>query len=67
MAVAELDKSNIVAIVNDVPITKYDFNARKKLITVMFSVDTSVPGVEGAAQQRCIKVVDRNRNINAAL
>lgn len=55
IAIAELDRSNIVAIVNDVPITKYDFNARKKLITIMFSVDTSIPGVEGQLNRDVLK------------
>lgn len=39
-------KSNIVAVVNDSPITKYEFEARKKLAIVIFKVDTSAPGVE---------------------
>ena len=31
--------SDIVAIVNDTPITKYDFEERKKLITFLFNID----------------------------
>lgn len=54
-ATAELKKSSIVAIVNDSPITRYDFNERKKLITVMFNVDTSIPGVEGQLNKDVLK------------
>ncbi|GAB4163510.1 MAG: hypothetical protein Tsb006_2600 [Rickettsiaceae bacterium] len=48
---------DIVALVNDEPITKYDFVSRKKLVTVLNNVDTSDPSVEAAL----------NRNILNAL
>ena len=52
---AELDKSNIVAIVNDVPITKYEFEERKALAVIMFNVDLSMPGAESQLNKNILK------------
>ena len=38
-------KQNIIAIVNDEPITKYEFDSRKKIAIILFNIDTSNPGV----------------------
>ncbi len=38
---AYAQKQNIIAIVNDEPITQYEFDSRKKLSIVMFNIDTS--------------------------
>lgn len=40
------DKNNIIAVVNDSPITKYEFDERKKLVIAMFNVDVTQPGIE---------------------
>lgn len=42
---AHAHKQNIIAIVNDEPITKYEFDSRKKLAIVMFNIDTSHPAI----------------------
>lgn len=55
ISIAGNSKSSIVAVVNDVPITRYEFNERKKLITLMFNVDTSIPGVDGQLNKDVLK------------
>lgn len=55
ISIAEANQSNIVAIVNDAPITKYDFNERKKLIKLMFNVDSSIPGVDAQINRDVLK------------
>lgn len=54
-AFGALDKSNIVAIVNDTPITKYEFTERKKLMILLFNIDLSVPGIENKVNKEVLR------------
>ena len=37
---------DIIALVNDQPITKYDFESRKKMVVVLNNIDNSNPSVD---------------------
>lgn len=58
------DLPDVVAFVNDQPITKYDFESRKKMIVVLNNIDISDPGVNGKVSSDILNMLIEEELLN---
>lgn len=57
-------KGDIVALVNDKPITLYDFNARKKMAVTLNKIDISNPAVEHQLNKDIVNILIEEELLN---
>ena len=55
---------DIIALVNDQPITKYDFESRKKMVLVLNNIDNSNPSVDAQLNNGLINVLIEEELLN---
>ena len=55
---------DIIALVNDQPITKYDFESRKKMVMVLNNIDNSSPAVDATLNNGIINVLIEEELLN---
>ena len=55
---------DIIALVNDQPITKYDFESRKKMVIVLNNIDNSNPSVDAKLNNGIINVLIEEELLN---
>ncbi len=55
---------DIIALVNDQPITKYDFESRKKMVLVLNNIDNSNPSVDAKLNNGIINVLIEEELLN---
>ena len=55
---------DIIALVNDQPITKYDFESRKKMVMVLNNIDNSSPAVDAKLNNGIINVLIEEELLN---
>ncbi|MEA0970293.1 SurA-related peptidylprolyl isomerase [Candidatus Megaera venefica] len=55
---------DIIALVNDQPITKYDFESRKKMVMVLNNIDNSSPSVDAKLNNGIINVLIEEELLN---
>lgn len=63
-SVAYADIPDIVAIVNDKPITKYDFESRKNMAILINNIDVSNPTINARLNQDILKILIEEELLN---
>lgn len=58
------DLPDVVAFVNDMPITKYDFESRKKMIVELNNIDISDPGVNSKVTSDILNILIEEELLN---